>query len=62
MRVTDTSSGWNPMNCSKKFEKKKTGGIGNQKKKNRDHPNYNIVKVGYNNVKSPGDLKGLAVT
>ena len=29
---------------------------------NRDHPNYNIVKIGQNTEKGPGDLRKLAVT
>ena len=29
---------------------------------NRDHPNYNIVEIGQNTYKSPGDLRRLAVT
>ena len=27
-----------------------------------DHPNYNIIKIGQNTEKSPGDLRRLAVT
>ena len=29
---------------------------------NRDHPNYSIVKIGQNTEKSPGDLRRLDVT
>ena len=36
-------------------------GLGN-KRTNRDHPNYDIVKIGQNTDKSPGDLRRLAVT
>ena len=28
----------------------------------RDHSNYNIVKIGYNTEKCPGDLRKLAIT
>ena len=38
---------------------KDTGGIGNQRK-NRDHPDYNIVKISLNTEKSLGDRKRLA--
>ena len=27
-----------------------------------DYPNYSIIKIGKNTEKSPGDLRGLAVT
>ena len=36
-------------------------GLGN-KRSNEDHPNCNIIKIGQNTEKSPGDLKILAVT
>ena len=39
----------------------KPGGIGNQRK-NRDHSDYSIVKIGQNTEKSPGDLRRFAVT
>ena len=38
----------------------RTGGLGN-KKTSRDHPNYNIIKIGRNTEKNPGDLRRLAV-
>ena len=38
-----------------------TGGHGN-KRTSEDHPNYYIIENGQNTEKSPGDLKGLAVT
>ena len=38
-----------------------TGRVGNRKT-NRDHPNYSIVKIDQNTEKSPGNLRGLAVT
>ena len=34
---------------------------GNQRK-NRDHPDHSIVKIGLNTGKSPGDLKRLFAT
>ena len=40
---------------------KRTGGLGN-KKTGRDYPDYNIVEIGQNTTKSPGDLSRLAVT
>ena len=33
---------------------------GNQRR-NQDHTNHNIVKIGLNTQKSPGDLRRLAV-
>ena len=39
----------------------RTGGLGN-KWTNRDHPNYNIIKIDQNTEKSPEDLGRLAVT
>ena len=40
---------------------KKTSGIGIQRK-NRDHPDYCIGKIGQNTEESPGDLRRLAIT
>ena len=40
---------------------KGTGRVENRKT-NRDRPNYSIVKIGQNTEKSPGDLRRLAVT
>ena len=37
-----------------------TGGLGN-KRTSGDHPNDNIIKIGQNTEKSPGDLRRLAV-
>ena len=39
---------------------KRTGRLGN-KRTNRDHPEYSIIKIGQNTEKSPGDLRKLAV-
>ena len=39
---------------------KESGRIGNRRT-NRSHPNYTIVKIGQNNNKSPGDLSRLTV-
>ena len=33
-----------------------TGGLGN-KRTNRDHPNYNFIKIDQNTEKSPGDMR-----
>ena len=38
-----------------------TGGLRN-KRTSGDHQNYNIVEIGPNTKKSPGDLKRIAVT
>ena len=38
-----------------------TGGLGN-KMTSGDHPIYSIVEISQNSKKSPGDLRGLAVT
>ena len=38
-----------------------TGGLRN-KRMNRDHPNYSIIKISQNTEKSPGNSKKLAVT
>ena len=40
---------------------KKSGGIGNQKK-NQDHSELNIIKIGLNIQKSPEDMRRLSVT
>ena len=40
---------------------KRTGGLVN-KKTIGDHTNYNIIKIGQNTEKSPGNLRRLAVT
>ena len=39
----------------------RTGGLEN-KRTSGDHPNYNIVAIGQNTEKSPGDLRRFAVT
>ena len=39
----------------------KTEGHGNNRSSG-DHPNYNIVEIGQNTEKSPGNLSRLAVT
>ena len=41
---------------------KETGGLGNKRTTNGDHPNYCIIEIVQNTEKSPGDLKKLAVT
>ena len=40
---------------------KSTEEIGN-KKKNRDHRDYSSIKISLDTLKSPGDLRRLAVT
>ena len=40
---------------------KRTRGLEN-KRTIGDHPNYNIVEIGQNTEKSPGDLRRLAFT
>ena len=40
---------------------KRTGRLG-KKKTSEDHLNYNIIKIGQNTEKSPGDSMELAVT
>ena len=37
------------------------GRLGN-KRRNRNHPHYNIIKITQDTEKSPGDLRRLAVT
>ena len=33
-----------------------------KRRANRNHPNHSIIKIGQNTEKSPGDLRGLAVS
>ena len=40
---------------------KETGGLGSSRA-SEDHPNFNIIEIGQNTKRSPGDLKRLAVT
>ena len=40
---------------------KRTGNLRN-KRMSGDYPNYNIIKMGQNTEKKPGDVKRLAVT
>ena len=51
----DTNCGWcaqdNPLSICKE--------AGGNKKTNRDHPDYSIIKIGQNTEKSPGDLRRL---
>ena len=37
-------------------------GVGGNKTASGDHPKYRIIKIGPHTKKSPGDLRGLAVT
>ena len=59
MGVTVTSIGVGSLETVPKGMEK-TGGTGNQKK-NRDHPDHSIVKIGWNTKKRSGDLERLAV-
>ena len=56
----DINRGWctwdNPQRIGKGVERH-----GN-KRTSRDRPNFSIIKIGQNTKKSPGDLRGLAVT
>ena len=56
----DANRSWCAWNSPQKFGKK-PGGFRNQRK-NRDHTDHSIAKIGRNTEKSPGDLKRLAVT
>ena len=60
MMVEDTYCDWRGWNGSQRLGKR-AGRIRNRRR-NRDHLNYSIVKIGQNTEKSPGDLRKLAVT
>ena len=51
----DTNCNWCPRNDPQRLGKR-VGRVGNRRT-NRDHPNYSIVKIGQNTEKSPGDLR-----
>ena len=55
-----TSSNW-CARYSQQMIDKWTGGLRN-KRTSGDHPNYNIVDIGQNAKKSPGDVRRLAIT
>ena len=55
----DTSCNWCTWNDRHRF-RKRFETIGNQWK-NREHPNYSIIKIGQNIEKSPVDLRRLAL-
>ena len=55
-----TNSDWCTWNNPKRTDKG-TEGLRN-KRTSGDHPDYSIIKIGQNTEKSPGDLKGLALT
>ena len=55
----DTSCNWCTWNDLKRISKW-TRRFTNQRT-SRDHPNYNITKIGQNTEESPGDLRTLAV-
>ena len=54
----DTNCNWFAQNNSQRSGK---GRLRNQRT-NRDHLDYNIIKIGLKTEKSPGDLRRLAVT
>ena len=56
----DTNCNWCSWDNHEKIDTE-TWGLGN-KRTSRDHPNHGIVEIGQNIVKSPGDLRRLAVT
>ena len=56
----DIICGWHPWNNSQKIGKR-TGRLGN-KRTNRGHTNYSIIKNGQNSEESSGDLRRLVVT
>ena len=56
----DTNCNWCSWYGPKKLGRK-IWGSGNQRK-NQDHPNYRIIKIGQNTGKSPDNLRRLAVT
>ena len=56
----DTNCNWYARYSHQRISTR-TGGYGN-KRTSRDHSNSNIVDVGQNTEKNPGDLRSLAVT
>ena len=56
----DTNCNWCTQNDPQRLVKG-TGRVGNRKS-SRDHPNYDIVYIGQNTAKSPGDVRRLYVT
>ena len=54
----DFNSNWCARYCHQRIGTG-TGGIEN-KRTSEDHPNYNIIKIGQNIEKSPGDLTRIA--
>ena len=55
----DTNFNWCTRNCHQMIGSG-TEGLGNRRTSGA-HPNYNIIEIGQNTEKSPGDLKRLAV-
>ena len=53
----DTNSDW----CTRYNHKEIGTGLRDQRTSG-DHPNYNIVEIGQNTEKSPGDFRRLAVS
>ena len=56
----DTSCGYYTWNNSQRTDKG-DGALGN-KRTSREHPIYRIIMIDLNTEKSPGDLRGLAVS
>ena len=56
----DTNCNWCTWHCHKKLGRN-TGGTESHKK-NRGHPDYNIVEIGLNTQKIPGHIRKLTVT
>ena len=57
---SDSNCNWNSWNGSRRLGKE-TGRVWNRVT-NKDYPDYNIITIGQNTEKSPGDLRRLAVT
>ena len=56
----NTNYNWSPWSNLQRIGKS-AGRLGN-KRASRDHPDFNIIKIGQNTEKSPGDLRKHAVT
>ena len=60
MKVTNTNNNWSSQSGPQRLTKG-TGRVGNRRT-NRDHPNYSVVKIDQNTKESSGDMWTLAVT
>ena len=54
----DTNFNWCALYSHQRIDKE-TRGVGNKRTRG-DHANYNIIKIGQNTEKSPGELRRLA--